>query len=43
MTSLDGALTSKLVHFAMIVLIAVYVVFVKKPCSTVESVSHPPR
>ena len=42
MTAQD-TFAAKLVHLLVIVLIAVYVVFVEKPCSTVESVSHPPR
>jgi hypothetical protein len=37
-TPIEDTLTSKLVHFVMILLVVAYVVFVKKSPSAVESV-----
>jgi hypothetical protein len=39
MTPVEDTLTTKLVHFVMILFVLAYVVFVKKPCNVVESVS----
>jgi hypothetical protein len=41
MTPIEDTLTTKLVHFVMILLVVAYVVFVKKPSNVVESVSQP--
>jgi hypothetical protein len=39
MMPIEDTLTTKLVHFVMILLVVVYVVFMKKSSSVVESVS----
>ena len=38
-TPIENTLASKPVYSALIILVVVYVVFVQKPCNTVESVS----